>query len=49
MLVYVPSLRWVYSGMAAAPLQREYVLGWARRRGWVVERVGTIREVAGGL
>lgn len=49
MLVYVPSLRWVYSGMAAAPLQREYVLGWARGRGWVVERVGTIREVAGGL
>ncbi len=41
MLVYVPSLRYAYSALAVAPLQREYVLRRLRELGWPVERLGT--------
>jgi len=45
LLLYLPRLRWVYSAIAAAPLQSEYVLGRLRARGWPVERVGSLRAV----
>jgi hypothetical protein len=43
MLVYVPSLKWAYSAAAASPFQGEYVLARLRARGWVVERLGSMR------
>ena len=43
LLLYVPSLRWAYSGMAAAPLQVEYLMRRLRDRGFVVERYGSLR------
>jgi hypothetical protein len=46
LLVYVPSLRWAYAGMAAGPLQRDFVLARIRERGWAVERLGTLRAIA---
>ena len=49
LLVYVPSLRWAYSGMAAGPLQREYVVARIRQRGWTVERLGSLRGVSAPL
>ena len=46
LLVYVPSLRWAYSALAAAPLQRDYVLARIRERGWTVDRLGSLRGIA---
>ncbi len=46
LLVYVPSLRWVYSAMAVAPLQVDYVMRRVRDRGWAVERMGSARAVS---
>jgi hypothetical protein len=43
LLLYVPSLRWAYSGMAAAPLQVEYLMRRLRERGFEVERFGSLR------
>lgn len=46
LLVYVPSLRWAYSAMAAAPLQVEYLMRRVRDRGWTVERIGSARAIS---
>ena len=46
LLVYVPSLRWAYSYMAAGALQRDYVVARLRQRGWAVDRLGTARAIA---
>lgn len=46
MLVYVPSLKWAYSALAASPLQAEYVVRALRARGWAVERMGSMRAVS---
>ena len=43
LLLYVPSLRWAYSGMAAAPLQVEYLMRRLRERGFEVEKYGSLR------
>ena len=45
LLLYVPSLRWAYSGMAAAPLQVEYLMRRLRERGFEVEKYGSLRGV----
>jgi hypothetical protein len=46
LLLYVPSLRWVYSGMAVAPLQVDHVMRRMRERGWTVERLGSMRAIS---
>ena len=46
LLVYVPSLGWAYSAMAAGPLQVEYLMRRAKERGWTVERIGSARAIA---
>jgi hypothetical protein len=46
MLVYSPTHRWLYSALAAAPLQLDYLLARVRERGWVVERIGSGRGIA---
>ena len=43
LLLYVPSLKWAYSGMAAAPLQVEYLMRRLADRGFTVERIGSLR------
>jgi hypothetical protein len=43
LLVYVPSLRWLYASNAITPLDDNLVLAHARRRGWIVERFGNVR------
>jgi hypothetical protein len=43
LLAYVPSLRWVYSGVAAAPLNFDVLVERIRERGWAVDRVGSLR------
>lgn len=45
LVAYVPSLRWLYSGLAVLPVQLDLVLAHARARGWAVERVGSLRAV----
>jgi hypothetical protein len=45
LLVYVPSLRWIYVGGALQALERDVVMDRARERGWVVERVGHSRGI----
>jgi hypothetical protein len=45
LLVYVPSLRWIYVGGALQALERDGVMDRARERGWVVERVGHSRGI----
>jgi hypothetical protein len=46
LLVYVPSLRWAYAWHPGA-VQVEYVVEHIRRRGWVVDRVGSSRTFVG--
>jgi hypothetical protein len=46
MLVYAPSLRWVYTGLLASPLDMDAVLARAAQRGWTVERIGSRRGIA---
>jgi len=41
MLVYVPSLAWAYSGVAANPLYRDVLLSRIRQRGWPVTHIGS--------
>lgn len=43
LVVWVPALRWVYTGPALLPVQRDRVLAHARARGWTVERFGSQR------
>jgi hypothetical protein len=46
LLAYVPSLEWVYSGLAANAVNLDQILNRARARGWKVSRVGSARGVA---
>ena len=46
MLVYSPTLKWVYSANAFAPLQQQYVVAAIRAKGWSVEKVGSARAVS---
>lgn len=45
LVMWVPSLRYVYSPMAITPLDMRLLLAHARRNGWQVERVGGLRTV----
>jgi hypothetical protein len=45
MYVYVPSLKWAYSGMAASPVNVAYLMSRLKARGFAVERTGSIRGV----
>ena len=44
-IAYVPSMRWVYSGIAASPLNFELLVSRIRQRGWTVDRVGSLRTM----
>lgn len=46
MVVYVPSLRWAYTATSMSPLHAELLLEHARKRGWVVERIGSMQQVS---
>lgn len=46
LIAWLPSARWVYSGMAASPLNFDLMMARARERGWTVERYGSLRGVA---
>lgn len=46
LVVWVPSLRWIYSAPAASPLARNHLMAHAAARGWNVERIGSARAVA---
>jgi hypothetical protein len=46
LVVYVPSLRWAYA-WHPGPVQMEYVVAHIRRRGWVVDRLGSGRAFVG--
>ncbi|HEX7917934.1 MAG TPA: hypothetical protein VF454_00950 [Gemmatimonadales bacterium] len=46
LLVYSPTLQWVYSAWAVAPLQSQYVLDRIRSHGWVVQRLGQARTIS---
>lgn len=45
MYIYVPSLKWAYSGVAASPVQLAFLLQRLKARGFAVERTGSIRNV----
>jgi len=45
LVVYVPSLRWVYSGVAASPLNFDLLVARIRERGWSVDRIGSVRTL----
>lgn len=45
LVAYVPSMRWVYSGMAAAPQNFDLLVARIRERGWTVDRVGSVRSL----
>jgi len=45
MIAYVPSMRWVYSGIAASPLNFDMLVGRIRQRDWNVDRVGSLRSL----
>ena len=45
LIAYIPSMRWVYSGMAAAPMAFDLLVQRIRDRGWAVDRVGTLRSM----
>jgi hypothetical protein len=44
-VAYVPSLKWVYSGAAASPLNVDVLVARIRERGWAVDRYGSIRGI----
>ncbi|HWA15883.1 MAG TPA: hypothetical protein VG817_05600 [Gemmatimonadales bacterium] len=43
--LYVPALKWAYSGMAMTPLQLAYLTRRLKERGFPVERTGSMRGV----
>ena len=43
LVVYSPSLQWVYTASAANPLHLDLMLALAKSRGWVVTRTGSAR------
>ena len=45
LVAYVPSLRWVYSGAAASPLNVDVLVARIRERGWAVDRIGSARAL----
>ena len=45
LIAYIPSMRWVYSGMAATPMAFDMLVQRVRDRGWAVDRVGTLRSL----
>jgi hypothetical protein len=45
LVAYVPSMRWVYSGIAATPLTLDLLMNRVRERGWQVDRIGSIRTL----
>jgi hypothetical protein len=45
LIAYVPSLRWVYSGVAASPLNFDLLVTRIRERGWTVDRIGSLRTL----
>lgn len=45
-VVYVPSLRWAYAWIPG-PVQQEFVIAHVRRRGWRVDRLGSLRNFVG--
>jgi len=49
LVLYAPSAKWLYSGPAAGPLQIDALLGLARSRGWVVERIGSARGIVAAV
>ena len=46
LLVYVPSLRWVYSHGMTSLVSRELILRRVREHGWLVSRVGSPVDMA---
>ena len=45
LVAYVPSLKWVYSGAAASPLNIDLLVARIRQRGWSVDRMGSARTL----
>jgi hypothetical protein len=43
LVVYSPSLQWVYSASTANPLHLERIVALARSRGWMITRTGSAR------
>lgn len=43
LLVYVPSLSWIYCSSVVTPLDANLVVAHARKRGWRFDRLGTAR------
>ena len=46
LVVYVPSMQWMYSAGATSPMYLDAILARARARGWTVTRYGSLRGVA---
>jgi hypothetical protein len=46
-LMYVPSMRWVYSSGITGKLDQEFVARRISERGWTVERIGTLQLPSG--
>lgn len=46
LIVYAPSLRWAYAGMARSPFHAGLILARLRAHGWTVERLGSSRGIA---
>ena len=45
LVAYVPTLKWVYSGAAASPLNVDVLIARIRERGWAVDRLGSARAL----
>jgi hypothetical protein len=45
LLVWVPSLRWLYAPGVSTPLDRGLVLDRARQAGWAVDRLGNLQKL----
>jgi hypothetical protein len=46
LVAYVPSLKWVYAGVAASPLDFDLLVSRIRERGWTADRIGSVRTLA---
>lgn len=47
LVLYVPSLRWVYSSRIGGPIELQLVAALARSRGWKVDRIGSPASLEG--
>jgi len=47
MLIFVPSMKWIYSSGIAGPLDQEFIARRIAQRGWSVEHIGTLQIPAG--